>query len=371
MNEDLINKVLAFQNHDQIKINPEPTHCFSILLVSLIVFLLFCPYKKNNRSRELLDKQTATAIKGFAIFQIIIGHLNYYVLEPRINLGGLSEYGVSTFLFLSGYGLYESFKRNGLKTFFEKRFLRVYIPFFIANVLLIFLDYLLLGKSLGSYYSYILYTIGYKTSTGNFWFIHYLFLWYFMFYVSFAFCETKNKKILMLFLCSIIPFLFVSHQNYWEALPVFLFPFGVFIAAYKDRIEIFFNKFHNKNILRKVAVFVLFLVCYKYFVNPSVPKIAIISTLALSIHKVIITSVCVSTFLIIFRERLSVFFLFIGNISFELYLLHGSFMYSYDFIMYKFPVIWSFYFYLFFIIFLSYVLKKISSNVSFKISKFI
>lgn len=48
-------------------------------------------------------------------------------------LGGI---GVSMFLVVSGYGLNESYKKHGLKDFWKKRFVRVYLPYFIAAIFL-------------------------------------------------------------------------------------------------------------------------------------------------------------------------------------------------------------------------------------------
>ena len=43
--------------------------------------------------------------------------------------------GVALFLFVAGYGLSESFDRNGLKNFWKKRLIVVLVPYFMVEIL--------------------------------------------------------------------------------------------------------------------------------------------------------------------------------------------------------------------------------------------
>jgi peptidoglycan/LPS O-acetylase OafA/YrhL len=64
------------------------------------------------------------------------------------------------------------------------------------------------------------------------------------------------------------------------------------------------------------------------------------------------------------EKQISLFFNFLGKISFELFLVHGALMYSYDIILFRFPLYFSFFLYLGFIIFLSYLLNKLFGVLS-------
>ena len=73
-----------------------------------------------------------TSLKGIAIVIIILCHTMGCFTRVFTPLGGI---GVAMFLILSGYGLNESFKRNGIEGFWVKRFSRVWIPYFFAVTL--------------------------------------------------------------------------------------------------------------------------------------------------------------------------------------------------------------------------------------------
>lgn len=77
-----------------------------------------------NILRSIGGKYTTT-LKGIAIVIIILSHTMGCFTRVFTPLGGI---GVAMFLILSGYGLNESFKRNGIGSFWKKRFLRVWIP---------------------------------------------------------------------------------------------------------------------------------------------------------------------------------------------------------------------------------------------------
>lgn len=62
----------------------------------------------------------------------MISHTSSQFTRAFTPFGGI---GVAIFLILSGYGLNESFKRNGIEGFWKKRFSRVWIPYFIVVTL--------------------------------------------------------------------------------------------------------------------------------------------------------------------------------------------------------------------------------------------
>lgn len=77
-----------------------------------------------------MNKECTTTIRGIAILIIIIGHVGVSGFDIRLfnPFGGI---GVAMFLCLSGYGLTESYKKNGLEGFWRKKILRIAIPYII------------------------------------------------------------------------------------------------------------------------------------------------------------------------------------------------------------------------------------------------
>ena len=67
---------------------------------------------------------------------------------------------------------------------------------------------------------------------------------------------------------------------------------------------------------------------------------------------------------IIIKDKIPLVYEYLGKISYELFLIHGAFMYSYDFILYKLPLQYSFFIYMVFIVALSVILKKVFNQVN-------
>lgn len=111
----------------------------------------------NSRylNANLSDLSTyRTQLMGIATLMIVICHANaYHVLLPiaLVSLLRWGNLGVDIFLFLSGIGAYYSLskynlnKKDGFTSYYNKRFYRILIPYFIAYVPYC-LIFMLLGK---------------------------------------------------------------------------------------------------------------------------------------------------------------------------------------------------------------------------------
>ena len=129
---------------------------FAILLILFIIVIL-----SLKRCRTIFgDAAHSNQAKGVAILLIIVGHLWVHVSLEKPGLV-FSGDGVSLFLILSGYGLTRSHltSQYTLKQFFTKRINRVFYPYWIATILVIGLDYLVLNRSY-SFFDILLTTVG-------------------------------------------------------------------------------------------------------------------------------------------------------------------------------------------------------------------
>ena len=77
---------------------------------------------------NILSRQNTLWMQGVSALLIM---LMYFVMQlegyPRFfNIFG--SVAVAVFLFISGFGINESYKINGINSFWKKRFLRVIIP---------------------------------------------------------------------------------------------------------------------------------------------------------------------------------------------------------------------------------------------------
>ena len=93
-----------------------------------------------------LSKNTCDVIKFFSALLVISAHAASAALGPVYNSHHWFFYltatqngylGVAIFFFLSGYGLMESEAKShlGLKTFFRRRFLKIYLPVLLVTAL--------------------------------------------------------------------------------------------------------------------------------------------------------------------------------------------------------------------------------------------
>lgn len=98
--------------------------------------------QKNRLTWDIISNYRGV-LMGIAIISIIIFHYTDDCLIFKTNFTGwkvfyntwISSSSVEPFLFLSGFGLYFSMKKNpSLENFFKKRFSRILIPYFIVAI---------------------------------------------------------------------------------------------------------------------------------------------------------------------------------------------------------------------------------------------
>ncbi|EKN3337479.1 TPA: acyltransferase family protein [Yersinia enterocolitica] len=174
----------------------------------------------------MISKNSSLNIKALAIIMVLVGHLiGVNKLSVPIPFIDIATFGVSLFLFISGYGLVKSYESNGLKNFFIKKIKSVYMPFAIATVLV--------GMAKG-YFSdrwfeiikTILFINPKLPIDGTMWYIYFIAVWYILFYVSFRFLSNNLLRILFLSVSSVLIYKIPFSQSYDVA--SFLFSFHAF-----------------------------------------------------------------------------------------------------------------------------------------------
>lgn len=253
------------------------------------------------------NKYCTTTLRGVAILIILAGHVGVSGFDCRLfnPFGGI---GVALFLFLSGYGLTESFKKNGLSHFWSKKVFRIAIPYLLWIPLYHIVTRL---SPLGSIYHIDI--------IPRFWFIEYLLIMYIMFYASIS-LSRKNMIILM----GIIGLIFFFAFNNLRAEQSFSFLSGVLFSEYK---KYFSNFGKGKNLVLSIVLFFIGITFLFFKQHPeirfydleSIPfkicNLFIKLPLAMSIVFLCL-SLLPSGNKLLSRN---------GDISYELYLVHVSF----------------------------------------------
>lgn len=361
----------------------------SILTTLTILFvLILISFRKSVREQPLSILQT-NQMKGIAILIIIVSHVAQALSYP----GYLSLFhhlgfpSVAIFLILSGYGIFLSVEKKGLNNFFSKRVMRVYIPFILAMTykILIF-DYFILNRRSGvasSLLNIFLYPFSLDM---NMWFIVYILFWYCITYVIFSLNKFNKSKIFYFFLTAIVVCILPAPDT-WHNNP-FSFPFGCWIAANskiiienlenllagkKPKLSSIFAHVKN-NLNHYIETFTLYLSfgivglhLWVWMESPSANAniyAHIINIIAHAIIGISFATLIIGLIILLGKFKIRFTFLnFLGENSFEIYLVHGTLLSLFKLISgVDFAV--TFFVYFIIVCISSIVLKKLSSFVS-------
>jgi membrane-bound acyltransferase YfiQ involved in biofilm formation len=355
---------------------------------TILSILILISFRKSVREQPLSILQTHQ-MKGIAILIIIVHHVAQALGYPGY-LSLLHHLGfpsVAIFLILSGYGIFLSIEKKGLNNFFSKRVMRVYIPFILAMTckILIF-DYFILNKRSGVGNSLLNIFLAPATLDRNMWFIVYILFWYCITYVIFSMNKLHKSKIFYLFLTAILVCILPAPDT-WLNNP-FSFPFGCWIAANskiiienlenllageKPKLSSIFAHVKN-NLNHYIETFTLYLSfgivglhLWVWMKSPSANANIyshIIDIIAHSIIGISFASLIIGLIILLGKFKIRFTFLnFLGENSFELYLVHGTLLSLFT-LMSGVDFAVTFFVYFIIVCISSIVLKKLSSFVS-------
>lgn len=317
------------------------------LLNLLIIALFFCVVvvtakKEESVSRQLLSRLHTDQLRGVGIFFVVLGHLWVHVSKTKAQIV-LSGDSVSLFLILSGFGLYISSRNKILpfKEFCLKRIKRVMIPYWIATSLILFLDFIILNRTL-SLNNFILTTVGINTSVAlrqldyARWFVTFILLWYILFYVFFVKFNNNFSQIIFVVISIILLPLnyYLLHFGWYQFVS---FPVGCLLAINLDKIKSLCQK--NNVILLISVVGIIYVISYKLLlsnglinniITNSIPNILLsyigdVNSMVMSVSIIFITWNIISI-----KGIKSNILVLLGKYSYEIFLIHGVFLIKYN-----------------------------------------
>ncbi|WP_078414365.1 acyltransferase family protein [Priestia abyssalis] len=277
------------------------------------------------KKRGIIDAKVTEQSKGIAILLVILGHLH---IIPRSG-----AWGVAIFLLLSGFGLTQSYLKNGLNNFLAKRLSKVILPYFIVTSVWLILDTFILNK----HYSFITIILGLSgldfkaTIDASMWYITYIILWYLMFYLVFKFSMNTIVRLAILFsFASLLGILDIKLNIFAYGsgayLYIFEFPLGVlFGILYSKIIDIKINKL----MVSVASITILSFLLFFFFLN-QLNQAGFYAELCYALSN-LACGIGIISFLsfISFYKISSHILLFLGSISYELYLLEWAFLAKY------------------------------------------
>ena len=187
-----------------------------------------------------LNQEKTMQLKGLAIIFVLLGHLGYIFFA--------GAWGVNLFLILSGYGVYLSYSKKGLKEFFPKKIIKIYLPYLIYAIIIV-CYYLYTNHFVFSRKIVLATLLGLDIDSNldkSMWYISFIFLEYILFFIIAILVKKVNKiisKEKFIFFAMIISsvllmnffnFNLLWHVNSGVTFYVFAFPIGVILAIIKD-----------------------------------------------------------------------------------------------------------------------------------------
>lgn len=291
---------------------------FILLLISLFVYLI------PKTDVDYLSNRSTKSLKGLLALLIIFHHVSQKITtgENFSNFEYMGRYIVALFFFLSGYGLYFQYSNNVnyMENFLRKRLVRIFIPFYVFIVI-----YVIYRATLGEVVNVDFFLSFWKDHSNivyNGWFVNSIIVLYVIFYVSF---KKKNSKtsFYMLTILTLVYIFWKAYQNHgdWEYVSIMAFLLGVFWM--KNRISI--DKFIESKYFICLISFSILMYVFRHYE-------AIMKNIGITnkyVYFGIVGNLCTMIFVVYFllltnKLNFSNKYLdFLGNISFELYMIHG------------------------------------------------
>ena len=260
----------------------------------------------------LLTKDDSRSLKGFAISIIVLCHLGGYWIRYFTPLGGM---GVTLFLICSGYGLEKSYEKNGLQQFWTKRIWSVFLPYAVFEILR---RYVFARVGYASIIEFVQDVTLIKPLFGFGWYLNYLLIWYLFFYLSRLLIKNRKMQDCIGFIFSVCLLIYyVLIDGGLQIEQSFMFLFGTFLA-----------KYDMSKIMKKKYAVLCMLIAVIALGMKQVPDVRNSTTQIMRWMDLItksfwgVGSVITINVFEIWQKCKSVFGV-IGDISFELYLIHG------------------------------------------------
>lgn len=215
---------------------------------------------------SIFSKECYDALKGYLALCILLHHIflfNGYLVNTLLNYPQylFGHWVVILFMFISGFGLYESYNTKG-RSYILNFPLHRLLPFYLTYLVIvgIYVVYYAINHIPVSGKLWVqTFTLG-STLVSYGWYFQLTYILYLAFFLIFL-LPAKPVVHRILFLVFAVIFtmgnLIVSiHYNNFT--PMYSFLFGMFVSLMKDRIGRFLMKYKYINLLPTLAVFGIF-----------------------------------------------------------------------------------------------------------------
>lgn len=276
-----------------------------ILIILVIIIFYKSKFIKNGINEEYVSIETTRKINGIFIIFVFLSHSIQYITYSNslVDLSGifiiqqLNQLMVTTFLFFSGFGVYESIKKKSVDyvdTMPKKRILNLLIKFDIAVIIFyIVSNFLSIGYDVKTL---LLSFIGWANVGNSNWYIFAILFLYLITYCVFKYIKVKDYFCIGIVTLLTICYCFIISNfkpDFWYN-TVLCYPLGMWFSLYRSKIELKFKenmKFYYIVLLVSILVLVLtFLYKQNMYIHSTIYVFAFIACVILFSMKVKINS---------------------------------------------------------------------------------
>lgn len=281
-----------------------------LVIVFTVVLLLTMQKPVDNQSFTGMARLNTTAYRGGAMLIIMLSHITgEWGFKPFTPFGGI---GVAIFLFLSGFGLSESLKKNGLDGFWQKKLVRVVVPYALFRIVCMMADGSCNWQNL---------LLDICCWCSSYWYIDYMVRCYIVFWVANRFFGKYKWFVFSAF--ALYTFFFMTAIRAEQSLSFFV---GVLCSDYAKQINAWNKKTYA---VVMVQVSAIGIACLAIKQLPAIREL--IDTyyyylVELGIKLPLGIALMCSIYLLPVRIRKSQLLIFCSTYSLELYLVHMQFV---------------------------------------------
>ena len=300
-----------------------------LLIYFLFVLFMIRIASRKEYNEEYLSADNTTALRGIMAIGIVLHHMSErvtggYLFPQMVHAGYLL---VSTFFFLSGYGLIVQYQKRGetyLNGFLRKRLLYLVIVYLLDVGLYALYD-LMMGKTHS--FLEILQSVYRGGIAKSAWYMIVLIFFYVCFWLIFRFLPqvSTKVKILVIFFCQIafIGFCLLTQKSGIWYISNFGFSLGMYWACEKEWIDTLAKRRYWLLLAITILLFTLFSALPLAFAR--LPGASAYAKPFKTICRLISTPISsILLVLLLMKVRFcGRIWTFLGKISLEIYLLHG------------------------------------------------
>ena len=326
----------------------------NLIVIAVLIAVLLFTFKRSKHT-DLFPISVTQELKGLGILTVVFAHFAYMLVTNADFLFPLSiiaGVGVDLFLFMSGYGLTVGMLKKPLPIFefYKRRVIKIFIPFWVALILLfaanaIFLDiHYTVPYMIQSFLGWFPTAEGFDDVNSPFWYI----TWMMMFYVLFPLVFSTKRPWLSAIILAVIATLIGVYNplnmgdNWLHRLHTVAFSLGIVFAwvlfETKDKENKFvahLKEFRNKAKFMPYVVIALMLGVVVYMSLHTTanhwPTLTAILGKGYFVDQ--LTSIILMfAFIVIFSLKKfdNKFLSIYGLYSFEVYLIHWPLIGRYD-----------------------------------------